>query len=155
MNAQQMQQLVAEVLARAMDDTRERTIVQAGAALDGLHQAADVWGQQLTARTQAEERLGEAAQVREAAEAELVLGETHSEGRINGKNEEQRKQQRTLLLAHDAQNGGAYGQAAKAHVQAQLAFDQAALEYSIADQELKAAHARCRMVTALLDALQV
>lgn len=155
MNAQQMQQLVTEVLARALDDTREQTIVQAGAALDQLAQATQSWGQRLAARGQAEERLNEAAKMLEAAEAELVLGETFPEGRINGKNEEARKAQRAVLLRAEAGNGGAYGAAARAHAAAQLAFSQAALEYSIADQELKCAHARCRVVTALLDVLSL
>lgn len=134
---------------------RERAILEATTALDTLQQGVEKWSHALTTRTQAEERSGEAAGVQEVAEAELVLGETHPEGRINGKNEEQRKQQRTVLLAQEAANGGPYGQAARAAHSAQVAADQAVLDYSIADQELKAAHARCRVVTALLETLQV
>lgn len=150
-----MQQLVQEVLARVLDDTRERAIEEADAAVKNLGTAANLWAQALARRTEAEAHLNEAAKTLEVAEAELVLGETHPEGRINGKNEEQRKQQRVLVLAHDARNGGAYGQAARAHQEARLAFEQAALDFSIADQGLKAAHARCRVAAALLEAVAV
>src|SRR4030042_1762335 len=108
-----------------------------GAAMVCLSFAVDKWSRALADRTQAEERSGEAERIREVSEAELVLGETHPEGRINGKNEEQRKQQRTVLLAQEAANGGPYGQAAQAAQSARVAADQAVLDYSIADQELR------------------
>ncbi len=153
MNAQQLENLVREVLARAMDDTRERTIGAANDALNHLASTLTEWTAAAAVKAQAQERLQEAKRTLEAAEAELVMAETHPDGRINGGSEDRRKQQVKALLAKEAQNGGVYAQAFWAHQNAQTAADQASLEEHIASEELAAVKIRCRLVEAQLLAL--
>ena len=150
MNAQQMENLVREVLARALDDTREQTMVRAGAALDELQAGVNEWAVAAVKKAQEAERLAEAKRILEAAEAELIMAETHPEGRINGSSEDKRKQQIRVLLAKEGANGGLYGQASHAFQSAQAAADQAGLEEHIAAEELAAIKIRCRLIEAQL-----
>lgn len=151
-NAQQFQDLVAEVLSRVMGERRNAAIEAAGDALNALEAAVNEWAIKAEAKAQGQERLQEAKRILESTEAELVL-EATADGRIDGKNKETRELQMTQLLHHEAGNGHPYGVALRASQLAQIASDQAGLEEHIASEELAAAKVRCRLVEAQLLAL--
>jgi len=152
MNAEQFERLVREVDEQITGEQKQRALHEAHGALDHYHQTLQSWSAAATRKVQASQQLSNVKGILEAARAEAVQ-EAYLTGEINGKNADERSRAETIFLDRLGRNGSQYATALRAFQTEQVAYDQAALEESIAGEELKAAKYRCSLCQAALQAL--
>lgn len=139
-----------------MSETKERLVqairTAADEALPVLAAAALKWEQVLQRKMQAHMQLQEARRLAEVAEAELIQGAI-AEGRINGKNAEERARQVTLLLDAERRTAGNYSEAMRALESMQRLVSELDVTEQVARTEYEVAKIRCRVLEAQLRAL--
>jgi len=115
--------------------------------LGALAAARSMWLDALARKVQTRRELDRAKEALELVEARVVLRAVE-EGRLSGRNAEERERQRILLLAEDEE----YLRAKESCEEARLAYEEAELHEAEASSRLRMVEARCRMVEAALRA---